>query len=327
MNYQKSSGIVRIEKPGPPEVLKYETTKLPELQSNEVLINQKAIGLNFLDVMFRDGRFPMDAYPATVGLEAAGVIEAVGTGVNDFVVGDQVAYYGTSGAYSEFKIMNAMDIFKLPDDITFDQAAATMIKGLTVHMLINESYQVKAGDVVLIQAATGGVGSLLSAWAKSLGANVIGTVGSPGKKQLAIGRGMDYVIDLQHEDFSEIVASITNGNGVDVVYDNIGKETFNQFVNVVRKGGTIVSYGAATGWPEPDMKLIKERSVRYVQGILNHYAGYQNKKSEAVMEVLDQIRRGVLYINPTIYSLRDAARAHADLESRQTTGSIILKPN
>jgi NADPH2:quinone reductase len=327
MNQQKSTGIVRIEKPGPPEVLKYETIKLPELQLNEVLINQKAIGLNFLDVMFRDGRFPMDAYPAKIGLEAAGVIEAIGTGVTDFVVGDRVAYYGTSGAYAEFKIINADDIIKLPEDINFDQAAATMIKGLTAHMLIRESYQVKAGDFVLIQAATGGVGSLLCAWAKSLGAKVIGTVGSPSKKQLASGRGLDYVIDLQNEDFSERVASITNGNGVDVVYDSIGKETFNQFVKVIRKGGTIVSFGAATGWPEPDMKMIEERGVRYVQGILNNHPGYQNKKSEAVMEVLDKVREGVLQVELTTYSLSDAARAHADLESRKTTGSIILKPD
>ncbi len=326
MNHQKSTGIVRIEKPGPPEVLKYETVELPALQENEVLINQKAIGLNFLDVMFRDGRFPTDAYPATLGLEAAGIIEAIGSGVTGFVMGDRVAYYGTSGAYAEFKIINVADIFKLPEDITFDQAAATMIKGLTAHMLIKESYQVKAGDFVLVQAVTGGVGSLLSAWAKSLGAKVIGTVGSPRKKQLATARGLKYVIDLQNEDFSERVAAITNGKGVDVVYDSTGKETFNQFVKVIIKGGTIVSFGAATGWPEPDLKMMEERGVRYVQGILNNYAGYQNKKSEAVIEVLDRVTEGILHVEPTIYALSDAARAHADLESRKTTGSIILKP-
>ncbi|MBC6112995.1 quinone oxidoreductase family protein [Pedobacter fastidiosus] len=325
MNHQKSTGIVRIEKPGPPEVLKYETVDLPDVKVNEVLINQKAIGLNFLDIMFRDGRFSMDAYPATLGLEAAGVIEAIGTGVTDFAIGDRVAYYGTSGAYTEFKIINSEDIFKLFDDISFDQAAATMIKGLTAHMLIKESYQVKAGDFVLVQAATGGVGSLLSAWARSLGAKVIGTVGSPGKKQLAASRGLDYVIDLQNEDLSERVASITNGKRVDVVYDSIGRETFNQFVKVVRKGGTIVSFGAATGWPEPDRHMMEERGVRYVQGILNNYAGYQNKKSDAVIEVLEKVSEGILQVEPTIYSLSDAALAHADLESRKTTGSIILK--
>lgn len=327
MSISKSGGVVRIARPGAPEVLTYETVAFPEPGAKEVLIGQKAIGVNFLDVLFRDGRFPSNAYPAPIGLEAAGVIEATGEGVTDFGIGDRVAYYAAPGAYAEKRLIREEEIFRLPEDITFEQAAAVMIKGLTAQMLIKHSYEIRAGEFVLIQAMTGGVGSLLSAWARSIGAVVIGTVGSPAKKKLAIGRGFGHVIDLQHEDFSERVASITQGAGVDVVYDSMGKATFDQFVKLVRKGGTIVSYGAATGWPEPDGDWMKERGVRFVQGVLNAYPGYQDKKGEAALEVFDQVRSGVFDLEqPAVYALADAAAAHADLEARRTTGSVILKP-
>jgi len=327
MGIAKSSGIIRITQPGAPEVLTYKKEALPEPGVDEVLIDQKAIGVNFLDIFFRDGRFPTNAYPAPIGLEAAGVIEAIGEGVSDFTLGDRVAYYASPGAYAEKRLISKEEIFRLPEDITFEQAAAVMIKGLTAQMLIKHSYEVRAGEFVLIQAMTGGVGSLLGAWAKSVGATVIGIVGSPQKKKLAIERGFEHVIDLQHEDFSERVASITEGTGVDVVYDSMGKETFDQFVKLVKKGGTIVSYGAATGWPEPDRDLMKERSVRFVQGILNSYPGYQDKKGKAALELFDQVRNGVFDLEqPTVYALTDAATAHVDLEARRTTGSIILKP-
>lgn len=327
MSIEKTSGIVRIVKPGAPEVLAYETVVLPEAGINEVLIDQKAIGVNFLDVLFRDGRFPMDAYPAPIGLEAAGVIEAVGEGVKDFTAGDRIAYYSTPGAYAGKRWISKEEIFKLPEDIPFEQAVAVMIKGLTAQMLIKHSYEVKAGDFVLIQAMTGGVGSLLSAWVRSIGAIVIGVVGSPAKKRLALERGFEHVIDLQNEDFSERVTSITQGAGVDVVYDSMGKETFNRFVKLVKRGGTIVSYGAATGWPELDKDLMEERGVRFMQGVLNNYPGYQDKQGKAALELFDQLRNGVFNLEqPAVYALTDAAIAHADLEARRTTGSIILKP-
>ncbi len=327
MNKEITSGVVRITKPGAPNALAYEQVMLPQPKADEVLLQQKAIGVNFLDIFFRDGRFPMESYPAPIGLEASGVVVAVGTGVTRFSIGDRVAYYNTPGAYAETRLIHEGELFKLPDAITFEQAAASMIKGLTAQMLVKDSYRIKAGDSVLVQAMTGGVGSLLGAWAKSLGATVIGTVGSPAKKQLAIERGFEYVIDLEREDFAERVAAITRGSGVDAVYDSMGKETFGRFVNLVKPGGTIVSYGAATGWPEPDAGMLADRNVHVVQAVLNAYPGYRDKSGKAVQEVFSLVNAGVLNLDhTTFYALADAARAHADLEARRTTGSIVLRP-
>ena len=213
----KPTGIVRIERPGPPDVLKYEAITLPQPGTGEVLISQKAIGVNFLDVFFRNGTFPVDTYPAPLGYEASGLVESVGTGVTDFLVGDRVAYPLSNGAYAERRLIKASELFKLPDDISFDQAASVMVKGITAHMLVRKSHQLKAGEVVLIHAMTGGVGTLLSDWARSMGATVIGTVGSAAKKDLALGRGFAHVVNLQSEDFAEVVTTVTHGKGIDVV--------------------------------------------------------------------------------------------------------------
>ena len=231
------SGVVRIEQPGKPEVLKYEEIELPQLGEGEVLISQNAIGVNFLDVFFRNGTFPMPEYPALIGLEAAGIIEQTGPGVKEFAVGDRVAYYGSNGAYSEKKIFPDNELFKLPDDISFDQAASIMIKGMTVHMLLKQSHELKAGEIVLIHAMTGGVGTLLSEWARFIGATVIGTVGSAVKKDLAIKRGFEHVIDLSTENFVERVEEITNDSGIDVFYDSIGIATFQKSLELVKPGG------------------------------------------------------------------------------------------
>jgi NADPH2:quinone reductase len=327
MNNRKADGIVLIEQPGAADVLKYQNITLPQPGPDEVLISQKAIGLNFLDIFFRNGTFPLGQYPAPIGLEAAGVIEEVGAGVKDFKVGDRIAYYASTGAYADRRIIHTNEIFKLPEDISFEQAAAVMIKGLTAHMLIKQSHEVKAGEVVLIHAMTGGVGTLLSQWVRALGATVIGTVGSAAKKELAFKRGFKQVIDLGTEDFVAAVHEYTGGKGVDVVYDGTGKATFEKSLTVLKDGGTAVLYGWSSGMPDIDEALLLRRSIKFARAVLNNYPLYQDKSGKGMPEIFELLRRGVFETEQSsIYSLRDAATAHADMESRKTTGSIILRP-
>ncbi len=327
MSVSESSGIILIEQPGPPHVLKYKNIILPQPGPDEVLIAQKAIGVNFLDVFFRNGTFPMNQYPAPIGLEAAGVIEKVGTGVKDFSTGDRVAYYSSAGAYAERRIINASEIFKLPDDISFDQAAAIMIKGLTAHMLIKHSHTVKPGEVVLIHAMTGGVGTLLSRWVRALGGTVIGTVGSTAKRNIALSRGFNLVIDLGTEDLIGAVKQYTGGNGVDVVYDGTGKATFERSLPVVKEGGSAVLYGWPSGMPDIDRDLMKQRGIKFAFDALNDYPLYQDKGGKGMSEIFDLLRSGIFELElSSIYPLTQAAAAHADMESRKTTGSVILKP-
>lgn len=323
------TGIVRIEQPGPPDVLKYDIITLPEPGPGEVLISQKAIGVNFVDVFFRNGTFPMPEYPAPIGLEASGIVEYVGADVKDFAVGDRVAYHSSAGpgAYAQRRILNAGDLVKLPDDVSFDQAASVLVKGLTAHMLLKESYPVKAGDVVLIHAMAGGVGTLLSKWARSIGATVIGTVGSAAKKELVLKRGFDHVVDLASEDFVEKVNEVTGGKGIDAVYDGTGEATFNRSLTLVKEGGSAVLYGWPSGMPDIDQAFLDQRKISLVRAVLNHYVADQPKIATAIIEVFDLLRNGVFDLqNPAVYALAEAATAHADLESRKTTGSIILRP-
>jgi NADPH2:quinone reductase len=327
MNNRKPGGIVLIKKPGPPDVLKYQSIMLQQPGPGEVLIAQKAIGVNFLDVFFRNGTFPLGQYPAPIGLEASGIIEEVGTGVKDFRIGDRVAYYASIGAYAERRNINANEIFKLPDDISFNQAAAVMIKGLAAHMLIRQSHEVKPGEVVLIHAMTGGVGTLLSQWVRALGAIVIGTVGSAAKKNLAIRRGFNQVIDLSAEDLIGAVNEYTGGNGVDVVYDGTGKATFEKSLTIVKDGGSAVLYGWTSGMPDLDKDLLKQRKIKFSQDALNNYPLDQDKSGKGMSEIFNLLRSGIFEPEQSsIYSLTQVVAAHADLESRKTTGSIILQP-
>ncbi|RKR80114.1 NADPH:quinone reductase-like Zn-dependent oxidoreductase [Mucilaginibacter gracilis] len=327
MKTNKSSAVVLVEQTGPPGVLKYQTIVLKEPGDGEVLIAQKSIGVNFVDVFFRNGTFPMDSYPAPIGSEAAGVIEAVGAGIKDFAIGDRVAYPFAIGAYAESRIIPATSLFKLPDDISFDQAAAVLVKGLTAHMLLNQSYRVKAGDIVLIHAMTGGVGTVLSAWARALGAIVIGTVGNAAKKELALQRGFEHVVDLQSENFAEVVNKVTKGNGLDAVYDGTGQATFQKSIELVKAGGSAILYGWPSGMPVINAEEMEQRKIQYVNPALYQYLENRERITLAVTGIFNLVREGILDVQkPTVYSLADAAKAHADLESRQTTGSIILKP-
>ncbi|OKS89632.1 quinone oxidoreductase family protein [Mucilaginibacter polytrichastri] len=327
MKTERSSAVVLIEQTGSPDVLRYQTVTLPEPGETEVLIAQKSIGVNFVDIFFRNGTFPMDTYPAPVGSEAAGIIEAVGPGVKDFVIGDRVAYPFAMGAYAESRIIPASSLFKLPDDITFDQAAAVLVKGLTAHMLLKQSYCVKSGDIVLIHAMTGGVGTLLSDWARALGAIVIGTVGGAAKKELALTRGFEHVVNLQSEDFADVVNKVTQGKGLDAVYDGTGEATFQKSVDLIKAGGSAVLYGWPSGMPTIYTELMEQKNIHYANPALYQYLQDQEKITLAVTEVFNLLRKGILNVqNTSIYALADAGKAHADLESRKTTGSIILRP-
>lgn len=293
-----------------------------------MLLNQKAIGVNFLDVFYRNGTFPQAAYPAPIGVEAAGVIEAVGTDVTAFAVGDRVAYQSMLlGAYAEKRVLRASALTKLPPDISFEQAASVLVKGLTAHMLLHQGHAIKAGEVVLIHALTGGVGTLLSSWARSLGATVIGTVGSAAKKDLALRRGFEHVVDLQAEDFAAEVLALTHGQGIDAVYDSIGETTFQKSVALVKADGSAVLYGWSSGMPLIDKGLLAQRKVHFVRPALKDYLPEREKMDLAIAEVFDLVRNGIFDVQkPAVYSLADAATAHADLEARKTTGSIILQP-
>ncbi|MCF6406237.1 quinone oxidoreductase [Chitinophaga filiformis] len=327
MNTLKPSGVIRIETQGPPTVLHYTSEQLGDPAVNEILISQKAIAINFVDILFRNGTFPLKQFPATIGGEAAGVVESVGAGITGFKAGDRVAYYSSLGAYAERRLIKADDLVRLPDDISYEQAASILAKGLTARMLVRQAYSVRPGDVVLIHAAAGGVGSLVSRWAKALGATVIGSVGTAAKKTIALNSGADYVIVSDSPDFAAEVNAFTMNKGIDAVYDGVGKATFETSIRLLKQGGTAVLYGSASGSPQVDQAFFADRQLQFVRPILGQYLPGQHSRETAIRELFEAWRTGILgEIRPTIYPLADAARAHHDLESRNTTGSVILLP-
>ncbi len=327
INNRKTTGAIRMKTTGAPEVLAYEQVALPNPKANEVQVAQQSIGVNFFDTFYRDGSFPVDDYPATIGFEAAGIVKEIGEAVVDYQVGDRVAYYKTFGAYTESRNIDQHELFKLPNEVSFDLAAAVMIKGLTAHMLLKQSHMLKAGEVVLIHGMTGGVGSILSQWAKALGAQVIGTVGSAAKKQLAKARGFEYAIDLSSADLTTAVKDYTNGAGVDVFYDGVGKATFETSLSVLKDGGSAVLYGWASGMPDIDKDLMASRNIRFAFDALNNYPLYQDKSGKGLVELFDLLANGKIVLQtPTVYQLSEAANAHSDIAARKTTGSVVLKP-
>ena len=327
MSTADKSGVVHISKQGAPSVLEFTSEIVNGPGKNEVLIRQKAIALNFVDVMFRNGTFPLNHFPATIGVEAAGVVEAVGTNTDEWAVGDRVGYYFALGAYAEKRLIHKDQLIKLPDDISFDQAASIMAKGLTARMLVKQAYPVQPGDVILVHAAAGGVGSLEGRWAKSLGATVIGTVGNVSKKVLAARQGLDLVIALDSEDMTEQVSSITRGTGVDAVFDGVGKATFSKSASLVKPNGKIVLYGNSSGSPQIDADYLATRNIGLIRPSLGQYLPDRDSLDSAVSELFEAFRTGVFgEIKPTIYALSEVSRAHQDLEASRTTGSVILQP-
>lgn len=320
---------IRFERVGGPEVLQLQTVDLAPPVAGEVTVRHAAIGLNFIDVYHRTGLYPLPL-PSGIGLEAAGVVEEVGEGVTEVAVGDRVAYAGGPvGAYAEARNLPAHRLLRLPDEIFFDTAAAMMLQGLTAAYLLRRTYRVQSGDAVLIHAAAGGVGLIACQWARALGATVIGTVGSPAKAELAQAHGCHHVIDYSREDFAARVREITGGEGVAVVYDGVGKDTFSGSLDCLRPLGMMVSYGNASG-PVPPVDLIQlsqKGSLFVTRPTLMSYTARREDLLALGDELFAVVGDGRVRIEVhQRYALADAAHAHRDLEARRTTGSTIFLP-
>jgi len=324
-----SSHAIRIHKTGGPEVLTWETVEVGAPGSGQVRLTQTAIGLNFIDVYHRTGLYPAQL-PSGIGMEAAAVVDAVGPDVTELKPGDRVAYAsGPLGAYAEARLMPADRVVKLPDSVTDRQAAAMMLQGLTAQYLLRRTYKVQAGDRILVHAAAGGVGLILVQWAKHLGATVIGTVGSDAKARLATAHGCDHVILYLQEDFPRHVREVTQGAGVNVVYDGVGKDTFMGSLDCLAPLGMMVSFGNASGPVPPlDLLLLSQKGSLFVtRPTLVTYTAKRSDLVAAAADLFDVVTKGAVKIevNQT-FALRQAADAHRALEARATSGSTVLLP-
>jgi NADPH2:quinone reductase len=319
---------VRYHKQGGPEVLQLDDVQVGDPAQGQVRIKHTAIGVNFVDTYQRSGLYPMQV-PAVAGNEGAGVVEAVGPGVTDLKAGDRVAYTGLPGSYCELRVVPADRMVKLPQGITEEQAASMMLKGLTVHYLIFSTYAVKKGDTVLWHAAAGGVGLIACQWLKALGVAAIGTAGSAEKMALAKAHGAEHVVNYSTENFVEKVKAITGGKGVPVVYDSVGKTTWEGSLDCLRPRGLIVSFGNASGPVAPvNLGILAAKGSLYVTRptLATHIASRADlvERSNALFDI---VKSGKVKIETTAkYKLADAQQAHKDLESRKTTGSVILVP-
>ena len=321
---------IRIHKTGGPGVLKWADVVVGRPGRGEARIRHTAIGLNYIDTYHRSGLYPME-FPAALGIEAAGIVEAVGPGVKTVKVSNRVAYAGGPlGAYAEARLIPAEFLVKLPKDITDIQAAAMMLQGMTVRYLVRETYRVRAGETILVHAAAGGVGLILCQWAKRLGATVIGTVGTRAKARLARAHGCDHPIVYTSENFVARVKRLTKGKGVPVVYDSVGKATFPDSLDCLQYRGLWVSFGNASGAvpPFPLMLLSQKGSLFATRPSLPHHIATRARLEANAHDLFKVVRSGAVRIevNQT-YALKDAAKAHRDLEARKTTGSTVLIPN
>ena len=319
---------IRIHEYGGPEKLKWEEVQVGDPGPGQVRVRHTAVGLNFIDTYHRSGLYPMPL-PLTLGSEGAGVVEAVGPGVKEFKVGDRVAYASLIGAYSEVALRPADRLVKIPPGIDDKVAAAIMLKGMTAWYLVRRTYKVKEGDTILVHAAAGGVGQILSQWAKHLGATVIGTVGSDEKAPLAKKAGCRHVIVTSKEKFVDRVKKITKGQGVPVVYDGVGKDTFMDSLDCLSPLGLMVSFGNASG-PVPPFNigiLAQKGSLFLTRPPLATYTAKREDLVRAARELFSVVKSKAVkvHINQT-YPLREAAQAHRDLEARKTTGSTVLLP-
>ncbi len=324
-----SEYAIRIHRQGGPEELVRETIDLPSPGPGEALVRHTALGLNFIDVNHRVGRYPLKDFPRTIGMEGAGRVEAVGPGVSSIAVGDRVGYVNPIGAYASARIVPADRLVKLPEGISEETAAAIMLKGMTARYLLRRTYVVQPGDTVLIHAAAGGVGQIACQWAKALGATVIGTVGSDAKAEVARAHGCDHAIVYTREDFAARVRELTGGEGVPVVYDSVGQVTFEGSLKCLRPLGLLASYGYSSGKPPPfDLFRLNAMGSLYVTaaGLYTYTAKPADLQASAA-DLFEVVLSGKVRIDPPRrYPLAEAARAHADLESRGTTGSAILLP-
>jgi len=315
---------------GGPEVLRWEDFDPGQPEPGEVLLRHEAIGINFIDVYHRTGLYPLPALPATPGMEGAGIVEAVGKEVTEVAVGDRVAYAGLPpGAYAEVRLIPAHRLVKLPEGISIRQGASMMLQGMTARYLLHGCYAVKAGDIILLHAAAGGVGSIACQWAKHLGAMVIGTVGSPEKAELAVANGCDHPILYNKEDFVSKVNEITNGKGVDVVYDSVGQYTFMKSLDCLRPMGMMVSFGQSSGpVPHFDPSVLSVKgSLFLTRPTLMTYTAKREDLLHHAQDLFEVVEKGAVKIEVRqTYPLAQVAQAHRDLEGRRTTGSSILIP-
>ena len=319
---------VRYHKQGGPEVMQYEDVQVGDPGPGQARIRHTAIGVNFVDTYQRSGLYPMQL-PQVAGNEAAGVVEAIGQGVTDLKPGDRVAYTGLAGSYCEVRVVPADRMVKLPEGITDEQAASMMLKGLTVHYLIHTTYPVKKGETVLWHAAAGGVGLIACQWLKHLGVTVIGTAGSDEKCALAKAHGAEHVVNYSRENFVERVQAITGGKKVPVVYDSVGKDTWEGSLECLRPRGLMVSFGNASGPVAPvNLGILSTKGSLYVTRptLATHIASRADLVQRAG-DLFDAVKSGKVKIETTQrYPLADAQQAHRDLEGRKTTGSIVLQP-
>jgi NADPH2:quinone reductase len=318
---------IRIERTGGPEVMNLAEVEVGEPGPGEVQVRHHAIGVNFIDVYFRTGLYPMPL-PAGIGLEGAGVVTAVGDGVSHVQVGDRVAYSDRPpGSYSEMRVMPAKTLVKIPESIDFETAACMMLKGMTVQYLFRRTYRLQKGQTILFHAAAGGVGLIAMQWAKALGVTVIGTVGSEEKGELARAHGCDHVILYKQENVVERVREITDGKMVPVVYDSVGKDTFQASLDCLQPFGLMVSFGNSSG-PVPPMALTALKGSLYITrpSLMAHTANRDNLE-EMAADLMRLVKAGKVKIRiEQRYPLEEAAQAHRDLEGRRTTGQSVLLP-
>ena len=320
---------IRFHETGGPEKLTWEETEVGEPGPGQLLLRQTAIGLNYIDTYHRTGLYPVPL-PSGIGLEAAAVVEKTGPGVTEFKVGDRVAYASAPiGAYAEWRLYPAERAVKLPEGISDRQGAAMMLQGMTVEYLIRRTFPVTAGQVVLFHAAAGGVGLIACQWLKHLGATVIGTAGSPQKMELAKAHGCAHVIDYRQEDVAKRVRELTDGKGVPVVYDGVGKDTFQASLDSLAPRGMFVSFGNASG-PVPPFEpviLSAKGSLYFTRPSLVAYVATRAELLESATALFDVVRGGAVKIEVRqTYPLKEAAQAQRDLEARKTTGSTLLLP-
>lgn len=324
------SKAIKIYQTGGPEVLKWEDHVAGIPGAGEVRLRHEAIGLNFIDIYHRRGLYPLPAMPAVPGLEGAGVVEAVGEGVTEVTIGDRVAYAGVPvGAYADERLIPAHRLVKLPREITAEQGAAIMLKGMTARYLLFGCYRVRTGDTILVHAAAGGVGTILCQWARHLGATVIGTVGSRKKADYVATLGCHYPVLHGEEDFVERVRDITSGKGVNAVYDSVGQTTFMRSLACLRPMGTMVLFGQSSGPVgafDPSV-LAARGSLFLTRPSLMDYTAKRQDLLDHAADLFEVIRNGAVHVRVNQrYPLAEAARAHRELEARGTTGASLLIP-
>ena len=320
---------VKIKKNGGPEVLDLEEITLRKPTKNEVLIEHVAIGLNYIDTYHRSGLYPL-MMPSGLGMEASGIIKEVGPDVSNFTVGDRVAYAALPlGAYSSHRIYKTTNLVKVPKEIDLNVAASIMTKGLTTHYLLHKTYQVSGNETILFHAAAGGVGQIFCQWAKSLGCKVIGTVGSEEKKEIAKKNGCDEIINYNKEDFAKKVMEITGGKGVPVVYDGVGKSTFEKSLECLNVRGMMVSFGNASGALDPINvpKMLQPKGLYFVRPSMGQYLSNNEDLNEASKILFEKISSGKVKIEIfKKYKLEDVRQAHTDLENRKINGPAVIIP-